>query len=67
MGLIRKETRDAIHLIDSAGQENVIPRAEVEAVEPLPISLMPQGLDQTLSEEDLIDLIAFLKSRKRGG
>jgi putative heme-binding domain-containing protein len=63
-GLIRKETRDAIHLIDSTGKENAIPWSEVETVEALPVSFMPRGLDQTLSEAELIDLIAFLKSRK---
>ena len=67
MGLIRGETRDAIRLIDPAGQEHVIARAEVESVAPLPVSIMPQGLDFTMTEAELIDLIAFLKSGKPPG
>ncbi|MCB1092831.1 MAG: hypothetical protein KDL87_14945, partial [Verrucomicrobiae bacterium] len=42
------------------GQDEVIPRAQVKSVEILPMSLMPEGLEATMSEQDMIDLINYL-------
>ena len=41
-----------------------IARADVEKVEALPVSLMPEGLESTMSERDLVDLIAYLAHDK---
>jgi putative membrane-bound dehydrogenase-like protein len=63
-GLIRHETAEAIHLVTTDGNEVRLPRAEIEAIGASAVSLMPQGIDQTLTAEQLRDLVAFLSSLK---
>ncbi len=60
-GLVRRETADALYLVDAAG-ETAIPRAQVKSVSPAPASLMPEGLDLALGNDDLLNLLAFLRS-----
>ncbi|MCP5555124.1 MAG: sulfatase-like hydrolase/transferase [Akkermansiaceae bacterium] len=62
LGLIQRETATAVHLVNAAGEEVSLPRQSISAIEPSPVSLMPAGLDQALSKEELLDLVAFLKS-----
>jgi len=40
-----------------------IPRSEIEELHPSTVSMMPKGLLNTLNEEELLDLFAFLLSR----
>ncbi|MGE3174784.1 MAG: family 16 glycoside hydrolase [Planctomycetota bacterium] len=40
-----------------------VPAAEVRSVEPAKLSPMPEGLVDRLSESELLDLLAFLRSR----
>jgi hypothetical protein len=39
-------------------------RADIEEQQPSKTSIMPAGLDKQLNEQELADLLAFLKSRK---
>ena len=64
LGVIRRNLPDAIVLVDPTGQEQTIPRAQITGLQALPTSLMPAGLDRTLTEQELLDLVAFLASRK---
>jgi putative heme-binding domain-containing protein len=64
IGVIRKSLPDAVVLADSTGQEHTVARNQIVAMQTLPTSLMPNGLDRTLTEEELLDLVAFLRSRK---
>lgn len=61
-GLLAEETPAAVRLRRAEGVEDVIPRGEVEALRPTGRSLMPDGLEQVLSPQDVADLIAFLRS-----
>ncbi|NOX98155.1 MAG: sulfatase-like hydrolase/transferase [Verrucomicrobia bacterium] len=61
-GLIQRETADSIYLTDPAGNEVALPRANVKSVSPVPVSIMPQGLEQAITRQELLDLIAFLKA-----
>ncbi len=61
-GLLVEETPAALHLRRAEGLEDIIPRSEIEAVRSTGKSLMPDGLEQVLSLQDLADLIGFLKS-----
>jgi putative membrane-bound dehydrogenase-like protein len=63
-GLIQRETADNIYLTDPAGTEIPLPRTSVKSVSPVPISLMPQGLEQALSRQELLDIIAYLKANQ---
>lgn len=63
-GLITRETSNEIILRDAALAEIRIPRKSIEAIRESPTSIMPKGLDKTLTTAELRDLLAFLKSRK---
>ncbi len=61
-GMIARETAGAIVLVDQDGQERAVPRAEIEALRGTGKSLMPEGLEEQLSAQDIADLIALLRS-----
>lgn len=63
-GLLKKELPDGIVLQVNAIDEVSIPRDDLEELRPSRISVMPSGLDQQLSPQELADLIAFLKNAK---
>jgi len=61
-GLITRETPDAIYLFPSERIEKRIPRTSVDVLQQSKVSVMPQGLDNQISRDELRDLIAFLSS-----
>ena len=63
-GLIRRETPDEIILATGAKEEARVARADIEEIRPGTVSVMPAGLETQLTREQLLDLIAFLKSRQ---
>jgi putative membrane-bound dehydrogenase-like protein len=63
-GLIARETPDAIYLFTAERVEKRIPRASVELIQQSKVSIMPQGLDNQITHQELRDLIAFLISLK---
>lgn len=63
-GLIRRETASAVHLLSTDGHEDRVPRDEIEEIQPSHVSVMPQGLDRQLSDDQLRDLLAFLQTLK---
>jgi putative heme-binding domain-containing protein len=64
VGVIRRNLPDAIVVADASAQEHTLPRAQITSMQPLPTSLMPTGLDHALTEEELLDLVAYLRSCK---
>ncbi len=64
LGVIKSHTAEGLLVIDIAGQEKNIPHTQIIGDTPLPTSLMPMGLDQTLPESELLDLVAWLRSLK---
>ena len=63
-GLILSETTDAIQLRTTDQKEIIIRRGDIEELQSSSTSIMPKGLDSTISPDDLRDLIAFLSSLK---
>jgi putative heme-binding domain-containing protein len=63
-GLIKNESMTEILLATGPREEARIARDDIEEIRPSAISVMPSGLDQQLSPQDLADLIAFLKAAK---
>ncbi len=61
-GLLRQETADDITLVLGADQQVRLPRSDIEELQPGQVSVMPSGLDQQLSRQDIADLLAFLKA-----
>jgi hypothetical protein len=48
----------------NATEEVRIARKDIDELTPGTISVMPSGLDQQLTKQELADLIAFLKASK---
>ena len=63
-GLLKKDASDELVLVTGANQEERVARADVEEMRPGTVSVMPAGLDQQLTRQELADLLAFLKSRR---
>jgi putative heme-binding domain-containing protein len=61
-GLLKNETSEEILLVTGANQEARINRADIEEIRPSTVSVMPAGLDQQLTVQELADLVAFLKA-----
>jgi putative heme-binding domain-containing protein len=63
-GTIVRETSDAVFLRTAQLAEVRLARADVEEMTPSPTSIMPEGLEKTMSRQELSDLLEFL-SRQR--
>jgi putative heme-binding domain-containing protein len=63
-GVLKKDAPDEIIVVVAADKEERIARADVASITPSAVSLMPSGLDQQLTPQDLADLVAFLKACK---
>ncbi len=61
-GIIVRETADAIYLVNNTRVEVRVPRTAIESLTQSTVSIMPEGMDQQLSHQELSDLIAFLQS-----
>lgn len=64
LGVIKSHTAEGLLVVDIAGQEKTIAHQTIAGDTTLITSLMPQGLDQTMPEADLLDLVAWLRSLK---
>lgn len=64
IGIVKSHTAEGLLLVDAGGQEHNLRHDQITANTVLPTSLMPVGLDQTLSEAELLDLVAYLRSSK---
>jgi putative membrane-bound dehydrogenase-like protein len=63
-GILRKDSPDEVVLVTGANQEARIARDEIDEMQPSKVSVMPTGLDQQLTPQELADLVAFLKACK---
>jgi len=61
-GLVRKDAPDEVVLVTGADQEVRIPRDDIDEMEASKVSVMPAGLDQQLTTQELADLVVFLKA-----
>ncbi|HXJ61741.1 MAG TPA: PVC-type heme-binding CxxCH protein [Verrucomicrobiae bacterium] len=65
-GVVRKDAADELVLATGPETEVRITRSDIAEVRPGQVSVMPQGLDEQLSRQELADLLAFLKNTKWG-
>lgn len=61
-GVMGAESPDAITLKTGVDAEVRIPRDTIRSMEAHTLSVMPEGLDAAVTEEELLDLFAFLQS-----
>jgi len=59
-----EDTDDHVTILDSEGKYHDVPAAQVDRKVKLAVSIMPEGLTKAISEQDLVDLVEFLSSRK---
>ncbi len=61
-GMIAAETATSVTLRRQEGKEDVLLRADIEAMAGSGQSLMPEGVEKDLPPQSIADLIAFLKT-----
>ena len=59
-GVKVRETADLLVLADNLGKLHEIVKATIDELQVQPKSIMPEGLEKQLSEQDFLDLIEFL-------
>jgi putative heme-binding domain-containing protein len=64
-GVLRSDLKDEIVLATGAGSEVRIQREQIADMQPAGVSVMPPGLDEVLTTQELADLLAFLKATRR--
>jgi len=61
-GLLFSETANSVTIKQASGLTRTISRDEIERLQNSNVSLMPEGLELSLTQHDVADLIAFLHS-----
>lgn len=64
VGVIHEQTARGLELVNPGGQRERIPHDDIAGLRRVPASLMPMGLEQTMSPEELRDLVAWLLTKK---
>jgi putative membrane-bound dehydrogenase-like protein len=64
-GRLESEAPNSMTLRDAASQAHTILRTDVASMTAATSSLMPPGLDQAMSSQELADLVAYLKNVER--
>jgi len=64
MGFAIKQTKDKTVLKLATGQSITLYAADVKSLKLLPTSLMPEGLLQSMTAQEVADLLAYLQSLK---
>ena len=62
LGLIQRQTPEALYLKNASQREERVDRGKIAKMQRAPLSVMPAGLEQVLSQNQLADLLAFLES-----
>jgi putative heme-binding domain-containing protein len=63
-GLVERQDSTTLELITGPDQRIRLAVTEIEERQPSSVSVMPTGIHETLSDQQLADLLAFLKSRR---
>ena len=63
-GLVRDETDASVTIQLDAERRVVVPRDEIELMQPSEVSVMPGGIAELLSPQELADLITLLRSAR---
>ncbi|MCG2461245.1 PQQ-dependent sugar dehydrogenase [Flavobacteriaceae bacterium F89] len=64
MGYILGKTEDEITLKMMGATTKAIPRKDIQSLEAMDKSLMPEGLDKVMKQQQLVDLVAYLETLK---
>jgi len=61
VGLVVEQSAESITLVDAKNERTVVARGDIEAIEPAEKSLMPEGIVEKLSPDQLRDLFGYLE------
>jgi putative membrane-bound dehydrogenase-like protein len=64
MGRLISESQTSVELIDATGQKHAVQRKDIKNLTASERSVMPEGFDQSMSKEDLTNLLEFIGSSK---
>ncbi|MEO7318933.1 MAG: PVC-type heme-binding CxxCH protein, partial [Chthoniobacteraceae bacterium] len=64
LGIVRSETAEELVLVLPGGASSKFDKKQIAKREKLTTSLMPSGLNQALSQDDLVNLVEYLFSLK---
>lgn len=62
-GLMASETKTTIELFNTEGKKIVVERDDIDRLVASNKSLMPEGFEKTLKQDELLDLLEFLTAR----
>ena len=63
-GVITSETSTSITVRGAGGQKSTLPRADIQSMSAAQTSVMPAGLEAQISNEEMADLLSFLRQNK---
>ncbi|MBI4603425.1 MAG: HEAT repeat domain-containing protein [Planctomycetes bacterium] len=63
-GVLKQESAVAVRVVVNATEEVRVELGDVLEMRPGSVSIMPEGLDAQLTAEELLDVVAFLRSMK---
>jgi putative membrane-bound dehydrogenase-like protein len=61
-GVVKAETAASLTLVQGGGLEEKILRSDIAEIKASNLSLMPEGLEQAMTPQDLANLIVYLRS-----
>jgi putative heme-binding domain-containing protein len=62
-GIISAESSTSLTLTQAGGIKETILRSDITEIKASSLSLMPEGFEQAMNQQDLADLISYLKKR----
>jgi putative membrane-bound dehydrogenase-like protein len=66
VGLIANESSNSVTVRQAYGKEDVIPRSRIVSMHSQAQSLMPEGLEAGLTQQDLANLLEYIETTKPG-
>jgi putative heme-binding domain-containing protein len=64
-GVKTAEEHGGFTLVDNQGRRHALAHKDIDTEQASPVSTMPEGLERQLTEQEFIDLVAFLVSEKK--
>lgn len=63
-GIVSNENDKSLLLRMQGGTEQTILKSNIKTMSPMPISLMPEGLESSINKEEMTDLLEYIKTLK---
>jgi putative membrane-bound dehydrogenase-like protein len=64
-GIVSAETATTLKLVQGGGGQETVLRSDIQEMRASGLSLMPEGLEQNMTPQDLANLIAYVKTSPR--